>query len=236
MPIGRFRSIARQRGFTLIEMVLAVGLTILMVASLGSLLLDAQREAKAGREAETLIAFQRAAAEYFLANRKALMEAMAIGEDPDELCRTHLVNSEGGRAGVDADRHTCRIDASLLKARRMLPSGTVETNGYGERLIAIFRRIHDDDGDPTDSAEMIVLAALEPDRSYVRSDARFQASQSATAALGATGGTVADADRGLCRSVAASGVYEICGSNWKVDLSVYLSESELSAFAQLLPR
>ncbi|TCT10724.1 hypothetical protein EDC22_105224 [Tepidamorphus gemmatus] len=236
MPLVRARSLKRQGGFTLVEMVLAVGLTILMIASLSSLLLDAQREAKAGREAETLLAFQRAAAEYFLANRTSMMVAMESGEDPDRLCRTHLGNPLDGRPGADAVRHTCRVDASLLKARRLLPSGTAETNSYGERLIAIFRRIYDDDGDPTDNVEMVVLAALEPDRSYVRSDARLRVSQSVAAALGASGGTVADADRGLCRSVAADRVYEVCGSSWKVDLTLYLSESELSAFAQLLPR
>lgn len=232
----RTRGLKRQRGVTLIEMVLAIGLSILLLTSLSTLLMDAQKEIRATDQAEGLQSFQRAAAEYFLAHRSALLKAMDDGTDGADLCRTHLnADGSGGVLGVDLVRHTCRIDASLLKARRMLPATMAETNHNGERLIAIFRRLYEDDGDPTDSADMIILAILEPGRSYEASSRRFQTTQSTAALLGASGGYIPDQDRGVCRAVRNSSVYEVCGANWKITLSDYLSEAEIEAFAQLLP-
>jgi len=228
----------RQRGISLIESLLALAIAIVMLSALFFLLADGQTELRAKNQAERIQSFQRVAAQYYMGNRSNLLDAMDgdDGGEADVYCRINVPeNGEGGQPSHDQARHTCTVDASLLRAHRLLPPSFNDSTPHGEKLIAVFRRIYDEDGIATGNVDMIVLTVFADGGQYLRNDRRHAESLSVAAHLGATGGVLPDRDRGHCKVQRSSGTYQICGNGWHLNLADFLGAEQLDAFAALLP-
>ena len=228
-----------QRGVSLVESLLALAIAIVMLSALFFLLADGQTEMQAKNQAERIQAFQRVAAQYFVGNRSNMLEAMgddAAGE-ADEYCRINVPDddAEGGEPSHDQGKHTCMVDASLLRARRLLPDDFKDATQHGEKLVAIFRRIYNKDGEATENADMVVLTVLADGSQYVANDRRHAENLSIASHLGATGGVLPDKDRGHCKAERSSATYQICGNGWQLSLGDFLSNGQLDEFSALLP-
>jgi type II secretory pathway pseudopilin PulG len=227
---------SRQRGLSLLEALLTTALLLAMLGGVARLLSDARDSLHAARAAERLQSFQTAAAEYLLANREPILDAMTTGNDGGQWCRMDLLpDGSGGTPSFDTTRRTCRIDATLLKAKGLLPPGHPGTTVQGETLVAIFRRVVQG-SQLTGHVEMLMLATYAGTAAHVPDDRRYLRSVAASERLGASGGWVPDRDRGTCRAVRASSTYEVCGPGWKLDLRDFLTPGEIASFRTLLPQ
>lgn len=235
-------TIRRQAGISLIEVLLAMAISVVMLAGLAYLLFDSQQALRAKNAAEQMQAFQRVAAQYFSSHRSGMLKAMGGDPDnPDDLesaalyCQVDVPRGEEfGTPAFNLGKHTCTIDASLLRAKRLLSDGQVSETPHGEKLVAVFRRIYDDEGLATGNVDMLVLTVLGPDVAYAANRKRYAESLEVAANLGATGGVLADGDRGNCKASRGSATYEVCGNGWKTSLDEFLDADQLSRFSALL--
>jgi len=231
-------AVARQRGVTLLEALLATAIAALMMGALIQLLSESQTELRAKNVAEQIQNFQRVAANYFQSNRSQVMQAMENdnSREAGQYCRVNVkMDGTGGQAAFDTKNHTCMIDASFLQARRMLPERGTHRTVHGEKLVAIFKRRYDEDNALlTQDVEMLVLTVLEDNAQYTKNQARFMESSSIASYMGANGGVLPDRDRGKCKADKAKGVYEICGNGWKLQLEDFVGSNQLGAFKALL--
>jgi len=230
--------VEKQRGVTLLEALLATAIAALMMGALVQLLSESQTELRAKNVADQIQNFQRVAAHYFQSNRSQVMQAMENDNNREagQYCRVNVDrDGKGGQAAFDTKRHTCMIDASFLQARRMLPERGAHKTVHGEKLVAIFKRRYDEDKDLlTQDVEMLVLTVLDDKAEHVRNKNRFIESTSIANYMGATGGVLADRDRGKCKSDKSKGVFEVCGNGWKLDLGDFVDSKQLGAFKALL--
>lgn len=226
-----------QAGITLIEVLLAMGISVVMLSALAYLLFDSQQELSAKNTAERMQAFQRVAAQYYTAHRSYLLDAMD-GDDSGEgavYCQINIPEGEEvGSPAFSLEKHTCMIDASLLRARRLLPESLSVQNEHGERFLAVFRRIYDEDDLPTANVEMLVLTVLDQAQDYAPNRKRYTESLSVASNLGATGGVLPDGDRGNCLASRSQSLFEVCGNGWKVALNDFLDDAQLGNFTALL--
>lgn len=215
MPINPpFR---KQQGFTLLEALLAIALSMLLMSALSSMFAESQREIRAKAEADQMQAFQSAAAEYFLAHRAAMLEAMEPGtdasQDPDQRCLQRL-------SADSADVIVCAVDAFKLQGSGFLPGNFSNTNTFGEPLLALFRRTMNDELVLSDNVEMLVVAVA-TETTQTASKRRQTTSLSAASQLGATGGVLpTHQNPGRCGIQKTTGQW-ICGNGWEVDLSSF---------------
>jgi len=215
MPINHpFR---KQQGFTLLEALLAIALSMLLMSALNSVFAESQRELRAKAEAEQMRSFQSAAAEYFLAYRTAMLEAMEPGtdatQDPDQRCLQRL-NAD------TADVVICSINAFKLQGSGFLPGNFSNTNTFGEPLLALFRRTLDDELVLTNNVEMLVVAVA-TEETQTTGKRRQTTSLSAASQLGASGGVLPTHNNpGRCGIQKTSGQW-ICGNGWEVDLNSF---------------
>jgi len=228
-----------QRGVTLLEALLATAIAALMLGTLMKLLSDSQTELRAKNVADQIQNFQRVATHYYQSNRSQIMQAMENDNNGEagEYCRIDLdKNGKGGTPAFDLKNNTCMIDASLLKARRLLPERGTDKTAHGEKLVAIFKRRQDEDTQMlTQDVEMLVLTVLDKKASgYTRNKSRFVESTSIANYMGATGGVLPDQDRGKCIVDKSKGLYEICGNGWKLDLRDFLDSGQMGSFRSLL--
>ncbi|WP_027015217.1 PulJ/GspJ family protein [Comamonas composti] len=236
----------RQHGATLVEGLLALAISVVMISALVYLLVDGQTEMRAKNEAQRLTAFQRVAAQYFTAERETLLGAMDASTQEEHeaaalACRIAVpASGEGGTPAYSSEKHTCMVDASFLRSRGLLPAGMSDTNAYGEKLIAIFRRIREKNEQGqwvlSDNVDMVVLPVLAEGLSYTQHESRHAENLSTASMMGSTGGVIPDRDRGNCKAERSSTTYEICGNGWRVQLGDFLTSDQLQAFSALLPQ
>jgi type II secretory pathway pseudopilin PulG len=222
------RGLNSQRGMSMVEVLLAVSVAVLMLASMTRLMGDARQEMRAQAAADNIRSFQTAAQQYYEANSEALLAAMADGSNAGDYCRLNVdEDGDGGTAAYSTSRHTCAFDVSWLKAKLLLGENFRESTAQGEHLVAILRHIHDDDGEPTGNAELLVVAA---DATTDASESRHAFNLAVAGNLGFSGGLVPDRDRGVCNAYQ----YEVCGNGWKVDLRDFINASQLGSFSSQL--
>jgi len=228
----------KQRGMTLLEALLATAIAATMMGALVHLLSDSQTELRAKNVAEQIQGFQRVAAQYFQSHRSQLLDAMDANDKGEAklYCQINVPpnNIDAGQPAFDLKRRTCMIDASLLQARHLLAKNALQRTAHGEKLVAVFRRLEDENQDLTGNVEMLVLSVLDDRASYARNPKRFVESSSIASYLGATGGMLPDGDRGKCVVDPGAGTYEVCGNGWKLKLDDFLDSTQLSAFNALL--
>jgi len=217
-----------EQGFGMIEVLLAIGIALMMLTGISKLMSDARREMGAQSAAETLRAFQTAAQSYYEAHREAILKVTEDGTEASTYCQVQVGGGSSGVAAFDTGKHTCAFDASLLKARLLLPANARETNDSGERLVAILRQIYAE-GEPTGHAEILIVAA---DASPDHSPGRHEKNLAVVANLGHSGGLVPDRDRGICNAHEL----QVCGNGWQIQLDNFLGAEQIERFKGQLQR
>lgn len=155
----------------MLEVMVALGIMSVSMGLVFAMQLR-QQDAQAGvREADNLQSFQQAAAQYFMANRNAIIDAAGATAASDPKVQEHCVikvtnpsatinpgTTPGGAgpngtlawsggAAIGAGKKTCTIDASLLRAKGAWPAGihiAQRDDGMGQwRYVAIFKRVRE---------------------------------------------------------------------------------------------
>jgi len=219
-----------ERGWSLLEMIVGLGLLAVVLAgglSLQKRLADRQLGL---HQADQVSNFTQLAVQYFLANRAAMEAKMAgLASDAPNPCQINVSLPSGvGQAAFDAVKHTCAMDASLLLALGLWPSGVPIDDGV-QRWVAIFRQVYWA-GKATGADEVLVLsAALQNGQvlshgevAFKGQDASFlEQSQASLSLLGGAGGFVPPGhDVGSCQF--NSVLKQVCGKAWAVTLSDFL--------------
>lgn len=215
---GALQTTCQQKGMSLLEVL--IGLTIASSAMILMAQMSAQSasEMRAKNTAESLQSFQRAATNYFLANRTEMMDAMintGSNTNGDKHCKIDVAaNGTGGtRLTTPSTTLTCTLDSTLLTARAGLPAGIAVNNDSRIRWIATFRRIKDGGGSPTDNVDLLIYGAATAAGSgnnLIPMEARIGAS-----IAGGNGGAIFPANQPGCLATEACG----SGGGWKVLLS-----------------
>ncbi|NEX64524.1 hypothetical protein [Noviherbaspirillum galbum] len=228
----------RQEGLTLAEVILGLAIMISTFVLTIPWMAQNARDMRAKNVAEHAQAFMQAASQYYLANSTGMLAAMADGTGAASYCqiKADTVLGTGGTTTNDATLHTCAVDANWLIYKSYLPSTFRATNPYGQRLVAIFRRIYDSTNTVASmNADMLMVGAQE--NASTISVPSYDEMLTTAEVLGSNGGVTPDKDRTSCKAVRSSATYQVCGANgtWKVDLSQYISAAQLATFAGKLP-
>ena len=116
-----------------------VGLGLLAVVLAGGLSLQKRlADRQLGQQqADAVSNFTQLAVQYFLAHRLAMEAKMAglVSDAPNPCLINVSLPSGVGQAAFDSVKHTCAIDASLLLALGLWPSGVPIDDG-AQRLVA----------------------------------------------------------------------------------------------------
>lgn len=225
------------RGFALADMMLAVAVMGLVMMAVIPMLNRNSNDANAKSISDDLANFKAAAQAHFTANRSAYDAAMADGTGASTLCKVGVAaDGSGGTVANSTTLHTCAIDGSMLTYLKAMPTTVKATNAYGEQWVAIYRQIYNA-GVATGSDEaMFVSAAITTGGGAVAAnDRRYRIATVAASTLGGSGGAVPDTDRQLCVATRSNSTYQVCGDGWKVNLSDFISSTQLTAFGARLP-
>ncbi|NEX63361.1 hypothetical protein [Noviherbaspirillum galbum] len=226
----------RQGGISMAEVLLGVSVSMAVLLFAGRYMVQWQSDMRAKNVAEQFQSFQQAAAQYYLGNTAGMLAAMADGTGAASYCmvKANVTTGAGGTQSNDTTLHTCAFDANWLVYKGLLPPTFKATNVFGQRLVSIFKRVYDASNAPTQYAEMLVVAAQ--DTNSVSTPSYGEATAAAEI-MGGNGGVVPDKDRATCKSVRSSSTYQVCGAQgtWQVDLSKFISSSQLSTFSSALP-
>lgn len=224
------------QGWALGEMILATLIIGGVFAMSMKMTIDYQADTAARTQGESSTLFADAAQKYFVNNQDAMRSAMADGTGASDYCMVgaDATTGAGGTVSNDTTLHTCALDVSWLKYKGAIAAGFSERSGRASRWVAIFRRIYVA-GSPTDDVEMLVVMAR--DGATFEPPAPPSTLAVAAEAGGASGGYVPGKDMGTCVDKKSTTTYQACGtgSGWKVDLSSFISATELNTFANALP-
>jgi hypothetical protein len=220
---------------------LAVALMGLVVSAAMPLIIAGQDEVAARSGADDQSSFQQMAAQHFISNRAAYEAAMADGTGAGSLCRVNVnpVDGSGGSQANSVSLHTCAVDTTMLAYLQALPREMRLTNRFGDRWVAIFRQLYDQQNQPKPNGgvDMLIvssglgLSALGP---VTPDDRRHREITTAAAINGGVGGYVPDADRSTCVTSRALEKYEVCGNGWKVNLGDFVDAAQVQLFSARL--
>jgi type II secretory pathway pseudopilin PulG len=226
-----------QLGFALTDMLFAVGIAGVVIMGALPLLNRAADNVGSKAIADDLKAFKSVAEAHFLANRAAYEAAMTDGTGASVLCKVGVAaDGTGGTVANDTTLHTCAIDGTMLRFLNALPSTIQNKNAYGEQWVAIYRQVYNAGVATGGDEAMFVSAAITSGGgAVVANNRRFQNATDAGNSFGGGGGAVPDTDRAVCVAQKSSTTYQACGAGWKVDLSSFISATQLATFANRLP-
>lgn len=231
---------SRQLGASMLEVALAVVLISVIFMGMTPLILKNQDVTVAKSISQSYTQFWTAASAHFEANRSAYISAMTDGTGADQLCKVNVdsMTGAGGEETYSADVHRCALDTSMLKFVSALPASVSDTNAYGERWVAIYKLVYDQQSppQPTGGVEQLVVSAAVhgQELTFAPSTSTYDRALTAAGFTSGSAGVVPDADRSTCVASRSSGVFEACGSGWRINLADYLSAAELQAFANRL--
>lgn len=209
---------ARPRGISLVEVILGLAVSAALMAGIARLMTQNREELRARNVAEHLAAVTAAAAHYFIANKEAMLQAMADGTDAHLYC---VIDADpgtgsGGTVANSPVLYTCAFDVAWLKWQRALPQSFRATNVYHQKWTAIVKRVWDaSESKLTDNVEMIVVGSTNGGAEQTITSWRELAMGSAL--VGGNGGFVPpNMDFGWCSYVN----YQACGTQggWRLDL------------------
>lgn len=225
-----------QKGFSMLELLLASALVSLIAIAVAPMMLRVNDDVSAKATADDYSLFQAAAAAHFQANRATYISAMTDGTGAANLCKLGVaVDGTGGVSANNTTLKTCALDGSMLRFLQALPTQVRERNRYGERWVAIFRAVYTTAPpiQPTGGVEMLVVSAdVDGVGGVVNPDPRRYGEAAAAAEFtGGSGGVVPDTDRSTCVVNKNTNRFEACGNGWKVNLSDFVSPTQLAAFA-----
>lgn len=186
---------ARQKGFTLLELLLSIGILTLMITGLTQVF-DSWHQASVNRAAAAdMLRMQRGAEDYVLANFAVLIDATKTGN-----CRTSFQ----------------ALPVGTLRTEGYLPSSFRDTNRFGQRMQIFCRRVPDATGVYRNSGEAIEVVTLAGDPGS--GDARrvgFNALRDAASAGGPKMGVIAQGNLGMT----FDGLAKSLTNDWSVTLS-----------------
>ncbi len=194
-------------------------------------------------DAETLVSFQKIAQQYITVNRDAIVQATQDGIDANKHC---VINATGydpvtgiltGTMANDTALHTCAFDATLLAKKGLWPLAVPQA--ADDRWVAIVRQVYDNAAppNPTGDLEVLFVKAKGSGTPVVTpwdkdKDAALAANEAARM-LGGTGGVVPVGKMPVCEATKTN--VQACGNGWKVDLSKFISNSQLTTLKNALP-
>jgi len=228
MPVYKkdFRRVS-ERGLSMIEVLLSLIVLSVTVVFFTRAQLDANKQLESKQTAEAMEDFTAMASDYLLSNKDGIINAMIDGTGASSWCVINANTSTGvGTVANNTTLHTCAVDVSYLKYKKVVPANYAELNQYKQRWTAIYRLVYADyantGGAPTQegSVEMLVVGAKNggAETSAEASDALLAAS-----IAGYTGGYIPNGQWGNCKYNGTAKT--ACGSSggWKVDLSQFLN-------------
>lgn len=231
---------SRQLGASMLEVALAVVLISLIFIGMTPLILKNQDVTVAKSISQSYTQFWSASSAHFEANRSAYISAMMDGTGAQQLCKVNVdaATGEGGEETFSTSMHRCALDTSMLRLLSALPDSVSDTNPYGERWVAIYKLVFDQQTPPQPTGgveQLVVSAAVHPQGlSFIPDSSSYDRAVTAAGFTSGSAGVVPDADRSTCIASKAAGLFEACGSGWRITLSDYLSADELQTFSSRL--
>jgi len=237
-----------QKGFTIIELIIGLAIIATVIASVFKMQTQNTVIETARINAENLAAFQKLAAQYIIANKSGIITATQDGSTAQQHCvigatgyDTGSGNLTGGSIANDLTLHTCAFDAILLYQKGLWPSLAVPA-ANADRWVAIVRQIYSGSpATPTGNLEVIFVKASGTGNlagngiiPWSKDPMKSLAANEAAKVLGGTGGAIPVGNTGVCQATKA-GAVQACGNGWKVDLSQFISGSQLTTVKNALP-
>lgn len=222
----------RQSGFSLIEMVVAVGLMALLLG--GAMRWQAVRmQQEIGeREADKLAQFQYFVSAYFMQNRDAMLDAMWTGTDAAKHCRVGATSYNsatdtftGGTTARSATLKTCAIDERFLNFKGYWKGDVAAATDT--RFVAIFKRRTD-----TSTEAEAFIAKMSPTGSLTSVD-NIDRALAMQGKLGSRAGYLPIGQAGPC--VSTKTTPQACGASWTVNLADFIDSTQLTTVKTVLP-
>lgn len=216
----------RQRGAAMIEMLLAL---VIAGALLTYYLIQSKTntsDLRANTIAQNIDDFSIIAEQYLKSNKDPLTAAMKDGTGAASWCVINANPATGaGTVANNVAKHTCAVDISFLKYKKVVPQSYSEVNALNQRWTAIYRLIYDDfDNNPatpvTDGGiEMLVVAATNGGKEKTGS---IDETTTAANIAGSNAGYIPNGRWGDCHYDASA--KSACGQGgaWHVDLNSFM--------------
>lgn len=221
-----------QSGFSLIEMVVAVGLMALLLGGAMRWQHIRMQQELGEREADKLAQFQYFVSAYFMQNREAMLNAMWDGTDADKHCVVGATAYDlatdtfsGGITARSSSLKTCAIDERFLNYRGYWKGNVADVSD--SRYVAIFKRRSDSS---TDAEAFIAKMSPSGVLSQVSNVDQAMAIQGK---LGSRAGYIPIGSAGPCVSTKTNP--RACGASWTVDLSDFIDSAQLTRVKTVLP-
>lgn len=230
MPV-RNRALPRQSqlqgGFGLVEILLALAIGSLLFLFNAQIQQQSNKDLKSKEMAESMQTFTDNATQYLLANRADLIQAMTDGTGAASWCVINANTSTGvGTTAVNTTLHTCAVDVTFMKFKKVVPSNYRETNSLNQRWTAIYRLIYEDYDnnagtapDSNGSVEMLVVGATNGGKE--KTGDVNDTVLTATIA-GFNGGYIPNGQWGACQYNGTAKRACAAGGGWNADLSKFL--------------
>lgn len=222
-----------QAGFSMIEMVIAMGFTALVVGMIVRWQYTHSQQMAGEIDADNLAQFQYYAGSYFTQNRDAMLDAMWSGANASEQCVVGATGYDsatgifsGGTVAHSAALHTCAIDEIFLKYKGYW-AGTV-SDPSAVRYVAIFKRRAGTSND----AEAF-FAKYSPSGDLNATDGNNERALALKTKMGSRGGIMPRGTVGPCVSTHADP--KACGAIWTVSLSDFIDPAQLAVIADVIP-
>lgn len=219
----------RQVGASMIEVILATivigGMFIIWMQNRA----ETDSDLKAKQVGQNIEDVTSMFSDYLLANREPLIQAMTDGTNAASWCKTNVnpVTGAGGTVANNTTLHTCAVDFTFLKFKKIVPANYGEVNAYGQRWTAIYRLIfadHDNNvatpDDTLGSVDMLVVGAA---NGGAEQAAPTNEAILAARIAGSTGGYVPNGQWGTCQYNATARQACSAGGGWRADLSEFLN-------------
>jgi len=217
-----------QRGLSLIEVLLSLA----VLASISYYLLLQQAstasDLRAKRVADSMKDFSDVATNYLLANKDGVMGAANTGANASTYCVINANPSTGvGTVANNTTKHTCAVDVSFLKFKKVVPASYSDTNEYRQKWTAIYRTVyidHDSNAgtpdQPDGSVELLVVASTNGGAEKAPSNEELV---TAGTMSGFNGGFIPSGTVGNCTYNGTT--KQACGSGggWRVDLNNFIN-------------
>lgn len=231
----RLKRIRKEAGIGLVEVIIGLAIAGALLGYMLRMNTRAESQTTGRAQADQLASFQQLAAQFFVSNRNDFDTAM--GGDTSMSSKYCLINvADDGTGGTDtmnATKHTCAFDSTLLRAKSLWPSGMNYNATSANRYVAIVRQIMSTDAvpAPTGAVELLVVMAQLDTAGNVRTSGTvtfsgdaakaIQEAKASMDALGGTGGYIPPGkDVGPCQYNATT--KQVCGNGWTVKLDDFL--------------
>lgn len=222
----------RQCGFSLIEMVVAVGLMALLLGGAMRWQSLRMQQELGEREADNLAQFQYFVSAYFMQNRDAMLTAMWAGTDAAKHCRVGATaynvatdTFTGGTTARSATLKTCAIDEIFLNFKGYWKGNVAATTE--PRYVAIFKRRS---SNSTEAEAFIAKMSPTGALSGIDNIDRALAMQGK---LGSRAGYMPIGTSGPC--VSTKTTPQACGASWTVNLADFIDSTQLTTVKSVLP-